>query len=493
MAKASARKPCWLKTMKKLNENLYLYLLLAVFGVILFTFFTKITPVVPWNGDDWRYLSQYRMPYPGMGEWNPARVLPEVLFPLLGCFSAFFSTYFINGYLQAISVTFLSAFVGMILFFYAVLYDFSKTLFQERSSALFLTILVFILSFFLFKSTPANNFHLFSYSSFTDLVFYFMTGILNISLSIYFINLYTSKNFKINICDYQKGFVLLAIFLCQFSMTFSSLPTACVAFILLAFRYLDCYAKKKNFVSNPCFNDLCLFAILLAFITATLMDANGARYATFGATEFAFSDSLHNFHSLFYKLRLDYKIIFLACNIMFFTLLSYKKYRNTYDGCDREILRITILLYTVHILVGIGYVSIGALSSPSYSAQICCIYPLYAYNVVLLAIQFTYLTHQLRMARVLLPLFIYCLVISTTNSFRPYYVPQKPDQARYVRQWLAAIKQAEENNQPSVTILTPTDKWPHPKEWFGEVLAHTLYAHGYTSKKVKIVTEPIKE
>ena len=53
---------------------------LAVFG-ILYLWFARVKPLVPYDGDDWLYLSYARKAVPLWGDWNPARVLPEVLMP----------------------------------------------------------------------------------------------------------------------------------------------------------------------------------------------------------------------------------------------------------------------------------------------------------------------------------------------------------------------------------------------------------------------------
>lgn len=51
-------------------------LLLFIFVLI---YFTQISPLVPFDGDDWRYIGGIRPPFPLWGVWNPTRVLPETL------------------------------------------------------------------------------------------------------------------------------------------------------------------------------------------------------------------------------------------------------------------------------------------------------------------------------------------------------------------------------------------------------------------------------
>lgn len=47
----------------------------VVLFLLLVLFFTKITPLVVFDSDDWLYVSFTRMPVPIWGHWNPSRVL----------------------------------------------------------------------------------------------------------------------------------------------------------------------------------------------------------------------------------------------------------------------------------------------------------------------------------------------------------------------------------------------------------------------------------
>ena len=69
------------KTQKKLCHGLFY---LAIF-IFLFVWFTKVHALVVFDADDWSYLAYVRATTPVWGEWNPAKVFPEVVFP-------FFST-----------------------------------------------------------------------------------------------------------------------------------------------------------------------------------------------------------------------------------------------------------------------------------------------------------------------------------------------------------------------------------------------------------------
>ena len=55
-----------------------------------------------------------------------------------------------------------------------------------------------------------------------------------------------------------------------------------------------------------------------------------------------------------------------------------------------------------------------------------------------------------------------------------------------VQSWLNDIVDAQNSGKRHAIIHTPTDEWPHPKEWFGDRLSRTLFQHGTTNKQIKI-------
>lgn len=76
---------------------------LSIF-IFTFIFFTKIFPLIPYDGDDWYFLGAMRNPYPMWGVFNPSKVLPETLEPLVGYFGAFVIYPFSHNYIASLSI-----------------------------------------------------------------------------------------------------------------------------------------------------------------------------------------------------------------------------------------------------------------------------------------------------------------------------------------------------------------------------------------------------
>ena len=88
----------------KLQICLSIMAAVAVFAIVC-VFFIGVHPIVLFDMDDWRYIAEYRRPFPIWGGWNPARVFPETVMPLAGYAAAYLVKPLVGDYVLAITVT----------------------------------------------------------------------------------------------------------------------------------------------------------------------------------------------------------------------------------------------------------------------------------------------------------------------------------------------------------------------------------------------------
>lgn len=79
---------------------------LAIF-ISMFIFFTGAHPLIIYDGDDWANLSHMRHFIPMWHGFNPIKILPETLMPLVGYLSGYVVTPIVKNYV--VSVTIVSA------------------------------------------------------------------------------------------------------------------------------------------------------------------------------------------------------------------------------------------------------------------------------------------------------------------------------------------------------------------------------------------------
>lgn len=109
------------------------------------------------------------------------------------------------------------------------------------------------------------------------------------------------------------------------------------------------------------------------------------------------------------------------------------------------------------------------------------------YLAMLLIVSVAWLLRECALFWLVAPLLLCFFLIESTRSDRPWQAAQTAEQRPIVQAWLKEAQQQDAAGADTAVITVPRAEWPHPREWFGEVLAHTLFAHGLTTRKLHIV------
>ena len=72
------------KQWQLIHMSYWKYLIHIGIFLFLIIFYTKISPLIPYDSDDWIYLSNTRVPFPLWDAWNPTRVFAEAIMMLGG-------------------------------------------------------------------------------------------------------------------------------------------------------------------------------------------------------------------------------------------------------------------------------------------------------------------------------------------------------------------------------------------------------------------------
>ena len=56
-----------LSSSPSMKETVFTCVILCVIFLSIFSFYTFVNPIIPYDGDDWKYLGSYREPFPKWG------------------------------------------------------------------------------------------------------------------------------------------------------------------------------------------------------------------------------------------------------------------------------------------------------------------------------------------------------------------------------------------------------------------------------------------
>lgn len=300
--------------LKFLQKNIQKLLLILLF-IGLFIFYSRLVPIVPFDTDDWCYMGYYRLPIPIWGDWNPSRVLPEVMMPYVSIFAARVIYPLTGDYIG--SITWMYAFVvtAFISILCVQLYHLAESLGTSKTVAILLTILWGLLHFALLAGNAAGNTWLWGSTTATNYFYYAIPALLNEAIIIYLIR---KKGTALSL----PAKILLCI-LCYFGV-FSNLfpavilPAYAGIDILFSFwKWLSAPKDKKSSFLKLIRNEWLNLYICILFLVSAIFEMSGGRAEDFSGYKFKeVADSLQLVVKNANKWSLMSLLILVACSLI---------------------------------------------------------------------------------------------------------------------------------------------------------------------------------
>ena len=177
-----------------------------LFAILLFTFlylfFTVEHPLYIYDSDDWTYISYSRHVWPNIDNWNPTRILPEILMPLAAQLGVSVFMPFTEDYIGSMAYAFATVFSGFIVFY---IFSFGKLISNKFSLVgkinTCLMIVIFLLSFLPFMTGTEKNEYLFYTGSVTTVFYYTIPALLNGAIVLHMLS---SDNRALQNIDFPK-------------------------------------------------------------------------------------------------------------------------------------------------------------------------------------------------------------------------------------------------------------------------------------------------
>lgn len=463
----------------------------------LFVFFFIVHPLVPFDGDDWSYLSYFRQGYPLWGGWNPSKVLPEVVMPLCGWLSAYIFRPLLGDYISAITCCSSLILSLMIMMYSRFFYKLIEKKF-ELPFAECLMIAFFFLAchFVVFASKKINTTYLFASVNLTCYYYYVLPALVNATLVLY---LYTFNNFLVEVNIRKNGFLVLVVYLAIFSNIFHSVILSTFIFVQLLHSYLEetnkivDYHNVRDFVQK----NVSWFVILFIWLISLIFEANGGRANQIGHGLLSLPIKA-TLASLGILLKQTYKGFYIILLVVFCLAgIGFIKCKNKQS--EDLMYRISIIKFAICLVSVLLYeILVCAKAFPTYIAQGNVAFSFLFYLFLMLCFSLSFLLHKYPKVLSILPLFCFVVGVFTFNSNIRYKESNIPNLAPYKcvlvdKDLIEQIVKADRDGNKEMILTVPKsntkDNWPHPN-YMGSNISRTLYKHGIISQNIKITIKP---
>ncbi|MCL2151545.1 MAG: hypothetical protein FWH57_01075 [Oscillospiraceae bacterium] len=502
----------------KLLDNRHVAIGAALIFAAMFVFFAIISPSVPYDSDDWHYLSSFSLtpvPVPPFDTWNPTRILPEYLMPAAGYFSAFVVYPLIGDYILSISVTTALLLSALLTTLYISLYGLFLSLSNDKVNSALAGVFAIALCFALFKGRPKENMHLFIVYSLNLHYFYTIPNILNSILVCQLLRLCVKSELSFRRVPRKAPLLVTLLYFCIFSMLFSAITLLAFSVSVLLLNLLETIINRKR-------HEMKFLQALKQFGLDSFKRANIAVAAFIGVVYAIIAESFggrakwnngstlqgsvlnarfisrlfESVKSLFgFVLTMNRHVFVIMLAIFIVAVGIYIHSRKKEQPLPDPYAKAapTALLSCVVALVCVALVS--AKGGTQYSRDIRSAYSVFFFGIVFISILATYLNKKIRVMRVLFPLITIVVVMVAINSRNQfaYTYNRTYTQTQLVESFIQKVVQADLNNETTVELRAPRysagGNWPIHVDSWGKEFSNTLYNHRITSSKIEITLQ----
>lgn len=481
---------------KKLCQGLFY---LGIFG-FLFLWFSRIHALVVFDADDWTYLAYVRATTPVWGEWNPAKVFPEVVYPFVSTLAAYLLTPLTRDYITA--QTIMHALV-VSLAITGYLWCFSRLLRRSfpvsRLSASLLTALFLLLHFLALRGQERGNQYLFYCVDLNCYYNYLLPELLNASLVMCLTANPRLQTFLTRGAPAARGCFAVAVYFAIFSNLPASGILAAYAGSTVLVSLLGILRRKspKGFWRENGFSLL----ILAAWLVSAVFELSGGRAASAGSST-----------PLYYRLFLSAKYlagVLLECSRLFqvsvcLILLGFCAGALAARKKGAPVCPWLGTLLIAGAAMGVYLLALSAAVNPATIRRSENLFGLFFLGSVCLMGMLAFLVSRYPKMLLVLPLltvFLLSGVDTREDTFlESNFAGLRPALCAQVsRDLIRQMQAADEAGASQVELRVPVyvsdpqtqDNWPHSLQLMSRI-GDTLYAHGVIHRhiQVKPVADP---
>jgi len=468
------------------------WLFYSIIFIIIFIFYAQAHPIVLFDTDDWGIVVLERPAFPKMSLWNPTKIFPECIAPIIASFAAFFVVPIVGDYFD--SLIYCNALL-ISLFITAYLYSVQKVIeyrFNIGKLSVFGIISIFtILHFLLLKTLPSDNDHLWYSHDYTCYYHYTMPELLCMCIVLWLMRheVKELKNMK------QWAIFLTANYLALCSNLYATVILIAYIGSSLVVNLFTCSKNKKKWLIDYILHNCYYLIVIIFWLIIQWIESHGHRATSYGHLydpiwEYTMM-ATKNFFEIQYN---KYAIIFSALIFVCAKIVAYYKYKQKllYFGKKQIIVIFAMILTIIYQILLCSRVEVP------YIKRADVIFSFAFFFLLLVVFGMSYICSNNKYIRYLFPfiIFFFLFEINTKeNTFKDImnehgYTAQTC--LDFNRKIVNQIQLAEAIGKDTVYIKIPkyeeADNWPLISD-SGNRVGMTLYKHNVISRKIVTIYE----
>ena len=498
------------KSIKQMNNfekknRITLILFTAAVFTIMFVFYSRIHPLVIYDADDWKYICFTRHAFPVWKEWNPTRVLPEIMMSLtaeIGTFCIYpFTKDFINANI-IINAIVVSIFITIYIYtFYRVI---EKRYGMSQAANIFVSALFLILHFWIFRYKSKSNEYMFNGLDLTCFFYYIIPNMINASIVM---RLSENDIFEMDrktLFEHpiRNGTMFTVIYLALVSNLYASVILAGYVGCRLILEIIT-GLKKKEELSDIMKKNIPRILLIVFWLVIQIFELNGGR-ADDIKTETSLiglcGQQVFEFVDLGGTLSPSFVTLYMIICILFIIVLvkgCISKTNHYIEDVKRVLFDIAVSIVVLIYLIMVSSVHyIGSIKRPDI------LFGFVFFIFLMLMTMLLSLMREIKVVKLVLPLVVLISFFEINTPKRTF----KETNIRNINYQkciaidndiIDQIVTAGEKNKKDITVYVPSFKaesnWPLSVKT-GDLAATALYKHGITDHKVKVKkTKPTRK
>lgn len=484
---------------KKKEKIIYAIYLLGVFGFFL-VFFGRIHPVLILDTDDWFYLYNTRYALPLWGVWNPARVFPEVLSPLVFRVSVYLLYPLTESLTEAVAW-------GMAVLLAALLTLFAREFFMfltsklkvETIGAIEASLFFFICNFLIYRTKLSGNEYMLRALDATCYFYYIIPSVMGGILVMYLMRTGLLKRLFAKGEYEKKALLVLFIYFQIFSNLFSSVILVAYIGTCLLFELAGRIKNRKMSLKEYIFDNICELLIIIAWAFSHIFELGGGRASEENNTFLeGLLKALKDCVASIFNTNGTFKLAVIL--IVFGALATFLYYK----AKDHEILKddsffgealktvlMSDLLCTLYLVLLCGKLN-------KYADRPDAMYGGFFFGMLLVMILLVWVLKRFSLSRLILPLLLIVMLSAIDTSDRTFLESNVENLSKEAcikinDDICSQVIEAVDNGQTEMVLKVPkfdsVDNWPLAL-YGGQRIPDCLYKYGIIDRTI-IVTDTI--